>query len=466
MSATRKGKADLSGYGILVPTTLSSVNDDQSAGLLNDSFDDPHGDPELRLDPHERVMEAPPGEGLRLVATIIKAFIGSGVLFLPKAFENGGWLFSTLVMVFMAVLTQITIMRLVECRQRVVGSYSFVGFKAYGRKAQVAVDICLILSQAGFCCVYIAFIARNVLQLLNVNSCWVQGDYLWVLILIQLPILTPLTWIRKIQTFGWTSLTANVFIACGLLGILIYSGVEWKESTATMDVTMYNSKSFPLFLGTAVYAYEGIGMVVPIYDSLSIQGQRRFPFTLTLTLLVIAGVYIIVGLVPYLYVSGIQHAVLQDAITLNLPRVWWTYVILAAYCVALVFSYPLMLFPAVKILERGVASYLWNAASDEKWKRNMFRTAIVAATLLVSYLGSSQLTNLVSLVGCFCCTPLAFIFPALFHYRLVGGSLCMRLSNIVIAIFGIAVFIFSTYQAIATWSISTIDACLLTPGHG
>jgi hypothetical protein len=75
----------------------------------------------------EPAAVAPPYETLRLVGTIVKSFIGSGVLFLPKAFENGGGLFSILVMIFMAGVTNLCILRLVRCRERVTGGYGDVG---------------------------------------------------------------------------------------------------------------------------------------------------------------------------------------------------------------------------------------------------------------------------------------------------------------------------------------------------
>jgi hypothetical protein len=61
-------------------------------------------------------------ETTRLVATIIKSFIGSGVLFLPKAFANGGWAFSIAALTLMAALSLLTILRLIEARARFRGS--------------------------------------------------------------------------------------------------------------------------------------------------------------------------------------------------------------------------------------------------------------------------------------------------------------------------------------------------------
>jgi proton-coupled amino acid transporter len=339
------------------------------------------------------------------------------------------------------------------------GSYGYVGLKAVGRWGQIAVDVSLVLSQAGFCCVYVIFIAKNVLQLLNTTSCWLDGSYLWAVILLQWPVFTPLTWIRRMTHFGPTNLLADAIIAAGLTGILAYSIHGIVTAGGGVSVPMFNTGGWSLMLGTAVYAFEGVGMVVPVYDSLSVKGQRSFPTVLTLTLAGIATTYVIIGLVPYLYFSGVANVVMTDSVTLNLPRVWWSYLIQAGYCLALLFSYPLMLFPAVKVLEKPVTPWLLRDDGSTKWRKNAYRSAIVAATLGVALVGSEQLNNFVSLVGCFCCTPLAFIYPCLFHLRLVKGTPWTRASNVAIIVFGVAVFVWSTYEAIAQWSIEVLDPC-------
>jgi proton-coupled amino acid transporter len=266
-------------------------------------------------------------EGLHMFATLLKMFIGSGVLFLPRAFANGGWLFSCVAMAACALITGVCILRLVECRQAVRGSYGYLGFRAAGAWGRRAVDASVVLSQAGFCCVYIVFIARNVLQLLNTGRCWLGGEWLWLLILLEWPLFTPLTWIRNLASFGATNVAADVFIMGGLAGVVAWCAQGFATAPAggaPLAVPAFDADTFALTLGTAVYAFEGVGMVVPVYEALSPRAQARFPYTMSATVAFIAALYITVGLVPYLFVEGVRHEVVADAITLNLPRVWWS----------------------------------------------------------------------------------------------------------------------------------------------
>ena len=119
-------------------------------------------------------------ETMSILGTIFKIFIGSGVLFLPKAFSNGGWLFSVLSMLVMAVITNIAMMKLVctICSQLLIRlthactitsikvacravmtpnerSYGAMGHRVAGALGQAAVNVSVVLSQIGFCCVYV-----------------------------------------------------------------------------------------------------------------------------------------------------------------------------------------------------------------------------------------------------------------------------------------------------------------------
>ena len=178
----------------------------------------------------------------------------------------------------------------------------------------------------------------------------------------------------------------------------------------------------------------------------------------------------------------------------------------AGFCAALTFSYPLMMHPAMQILERAAAPHIFvlrkggkglagegaaagaKAAADgaglgrgdedegagagagagacgalsNRVRSNLFRAGVVAATLVIAFAGSTQLDNFVSLIGCFCCTPLAFIYPCWFHLKLVKpapGSFA-HVSDWLIIAFGVGVFFFSTYEAIVGWTVTTINPCI------
>lgn len=338
-----------------------------TGGTLDEEHleDHPESMPLIRRTQRQRSSTAPPSEEESIEAltrktifTILKSFIGSGVLFLPKGFQNGGMLFSIVVLFLVAILSTFCMLRLMACSAQLQRrgefsggvSYGLVGEIAYGKIGRVAVNVSLVLSQLGFCCSYLIFIERNIRDvIMHCTNCrLIPGP--WLMIILQIPIYTPLTWVRKIKYFAITNLFADALILFGLLWIMSYSLEHMETSDVPADWQNFNSDHFGLFLGTAVYVFEGIGLVLPIYNAVDARLKDRFPVLLSNT---------IIGLVIFLCVfAGIVYASFgidtQAVVTLNLPNVGingGTIAVQVAYSIALVLTYPLMMYPALMILE-------------------------------------------------------------------------------------------------------------------
>jgi len=78
--------------------------------------------------------------------SLMKGFVCTGILYLPKAFYNGGWGFSTIAMFLSFMLTYWCCMRLMDIRIKFGGSYSELGYRAMGNTGKILVDISLIVS--------------------------------------------------------------------------------------------------------------------------------------------------------------------------------------------------------------------------------------------------------------------------------------------------------------------------------
>ncbi|KAI8808404.1 transmembrane amino acid transporter protein-domain-containing protein [Cladochytrium replicatum] len=92
---------------------------------------------------------------------LIKAFVGTGVLFLPKAFANGGMLFSIGLMVFLGWLTLHCMLLLVKTSRELGGSFGDIGEYFYGPRMRQLVLASIAISQMGFSCAYYIFVAQN-----------------------------------------------------------------------------------------------------------------------------------------------------------------------------------------------------------------------------------------------------------------------------------------------------------------
>jgi hypothetical protein len=68
-------------------------------------------------------------------------------MFLPKAFYNGGLLFSILGMIFIAAVSLYSFLSLVETRNAVPAGFGDMGGVLFGSKMRMAVLVCITLSQ-------------------------------------------------------------------------------------------------------------------------------------------------------------------------------------------------------------------------------------------------------------------------------------------------------------------------------
>ncbi|KAJ2688834.1 hypothetical protein GGH99_002950 [Coemansia sp. RSA 1285] len=391
---------------------------------------------------------------------IIKAFVGTGVLVLPRAFYNGGLLTSCVMMVCVAWYAWHCILLLAEVYLRIGGgSYSDIGLRLYGRWMQYAVTSSIILAQIGGCCAYTIFVAqnwRNVFDTLSGCRMRLSTEF-WVLI--QMVVFVPLALIRQIRYFAPVALAANVLIISSLAYLLGFD--LWSISAnGPAAIVNYNPARFPLLVGTAVYSFEGVTLVIPILDSL--KEKRSFGKVLTLAITLCLGLFLCVGSLSYMTFGESVEAV----VLLNLPNhSSWTIVVQVLYSVAILFSMPLQLFPAVKIVEAMMFTRSGREHKSVKWQKNFFRTTMVVLIALIAIFGADQLDNLVSLVGSFCLVPLSFIYPSSMHLKAVARSPWVRAKDITLIVVGVVAMAYVTFISVSTWGSSDppADVCSSVP---
>jgi proton-coupled amino acid transporter len=111
-------------------------------------------------------------------------------------------------------------------------------------------------------------------------------------------------------------------------------------------------------IGFSVYAYEGIGVILPIMDIT--EKPEQYPKILMAVLVTVMVSYVGFGWFCY-FIYGNQ--LVDPLITANLPKgspfVW---IIKIAFCFNLVFTYPLVIYPANMILE----SYIFGKMPKSK----------------------------------------------------------------------------------------------------
>lgn len=354
-----------------------------------------------------RKHRSPKGKASPMGAALVllKSFVGTGVLFLPRAYLNGGMVFSNLTLLFVAALSYYCFVLLVTSRLKIEGSFGDMGGILYGKWLRWLILSSIVISQIGFVAAYIVFVSENLQAfILAVSDCQTHIQVKW-LILMQMVIFLPFSLFRDINKLSFTAFIADVFIILGL-GYLFYFDILTLEKFGVADIIMFNENDWTLFIGTAIFTFEGIGLIIPIQESMA--DPKKFPKVMFVIMIIITSLFTVMGAVSYAaYGSKTETVVL-----LNLPQDnKLVNGVQFLYSMAIMLSTPLQIFPAIKILENGLFARSGKYNPYIKWQKNSFRFFFVIVCALIAWGGADDLDKFVALVGNFACIPLVYIYP-------------------------------------------------------
>ena len=336
---------------------------------------------------------------------LLKSFVGTGVLFLPRAYLNGGMLFSNLVLLGVAALSYYCFVLLVTSRLKVEGSFGDIGGILYGRWMRNLILFSIVVSQIGFVAAYIVFTSENLQAfILAVTDCKTLIEIKW-LIVMQMVVFLPFSLLRDIGKLGFTALIADAFIVIGL-AYLFYYNILTLNTQGLSDIIMFNKKDWTLFIGTAIFTFEGIGLIIPIQESM--KNPEKFPKVMFVIMVIITTLFTTMGAVSYAaYGSKTETVVL-----LNLPQDnKLVNGVQFLYSLAILLSTPLQIFPAIRITENAFFARSGKYNPYIKWQKNIFRFFLVAVCAGIAWGGADHLDKFVALVGNFACIPLVYIYP-------------------------------------------------------
>lgn len=351
------------------------------------------------------------GNNTRMEAAmlLLKSFMGTGVLFLPRAFLNGGMMFSSLVLLGVSIVSYYCFILLVSTRMRVEGSFGDMGGILWGKHMRRIILGSIVVSQLGFVAAYTVFTAENLQAFaLAVSKCKSFVDIKFM-IMVQLVIFLPLSLVRDISKLGFTALIADAFIILGLIYIYYYDVHTISSQGGFSDVISFNSSTWTLFIGTAIFTFEGIGLILPIQESM--KHPQQFPGVLALIMIIITSIFLSAGALSYAaYGSSTRTVVL-----LNMPQDdKFVNAVQLLYSMAILLSTPLQLFPAIRIMENELFSRSGKYNPRIKWQKNCFRFFLVMLCAFLAWGGAKDLDKFVSIVGSFACVPLIYVYPVSF----------------------------------------------------
>lgn len=394
------------------------------------------------LSDHKRLSSS-----FKTFANVFIAIVGAGVLGLPYTFKRTGWVMGVLMVFSVSALTYYCMMLLIHSRRKLeshpkapkLSSFGDLGFAVCGGVGRFAVDAMIVLSQAGFCVSYMIFISNTLAYIFNYATVsnpdprilgispkivYVWGCFPFQLGLNSIPTLTHLAPL---------SIFADV-VDLGAMGVVMVEDVLMYLQTRPVLQAFGGFSVFFYGLGVAVYAFEGVGMVLPLESEM--RDKAKFGKVLGLSMALISLMYGGFGVLGY-FAFGDET---KDIITTNLGQGLLSCLVQIGLCINLFFTFPLMMNPVYEVLERRFCEGRYSL-----WLRWAGVLSVSLVALLVP-----NFADFLSLVGSSVCILLGFVLPSLFHLIVFKDELSLLglASDGALIVMGICFAAYGTFSSI------------------
>ncbi|XP_004518973.1 proton-coupled amino acid transporter-like protein CG1139 [Ceratitis capitata] len=413
-------------------------------------------------DPHLHRNVENPTTTMQTFAHFLKASIGSGVLAMPSAFANAGYITGPVLTLIIGGIAVHCLHILINsmyalCKRKRVPYMTFseamtIGlhdgppiFKFVLPIATPLVDGFLAFYHFGICCVYVVFISESIKQIVDEYLVVLDVRLHMCFILIPLFLLYS---IRSLRTLAPFSTTANLMLFVGF-GIVLYYIFATLPPISTRKPFQEISR-LPIFFGTVLFAIEAVGVILAIEEKMAKPKSYIKPFgVLNVGMAIVLSLYTLLGFFGY-WEYGDEAL---GSVTLNIPQE-----AVLAQVAKIIFAITTWITYALQ--GYVTADIIWNKYLSKRVKNKsrhvLYELLIRATIVLLTFCFAVAIPDLslfLSLVGSFCLSILGLIFPALLQICVqYGGGYgvwkLMLVKNLLLMAFGIFGGVVGSYVSI------------------
>lgn len=179
----------------------------------------------------------------------------------------------------------------------------------------------------------------------------------WYFGILLVFIYTPLCWVRKIETLAPTHVFADIMILFTIITVLVYTFIKLDHEGGFQPVVPVNTKTFLDAIGSMVYSYEGVGVILPVYEVA--ENPEKVKKILGYVLTTVLAIYLFFGFtILFTYGDFLQFdSIITETISRDEGTSKIDYFLICvkvAFSFNLIFSYPLVIYPANMVLEDNI----------------------------------------------------------------------------------------------------------------
>ncbi|KAJ6830428.1 vacuolar amino acid transporter 1-like isoform X2 [Iris pallida] len=376
---------------------------------------------------------------LRTCFNSTNALSGIGVLSMPYALSQGGWLSLALffVVVVICFYTGLLIQRCMDA-DRCIKTYPEVGQLAFGYKGRLAIAIFMYLE------LYLVGVSLLILEGDNMdkmfpNTCVefgsvsIKGKQLFVIL--SSMVILPTTWSRNLTVVAYFSVI-GVIASVLLLGSLLWTGIadagfHWKGRALNMS-------GLPTTLGLYFVCFTSHAVFPTIYASM--KEKTRFPKVLVISFVLCTFNYGLVAVLGYLMYGD----EVESQVTLNLHagKLYSKIAIYATFLTPFA-KYALTITPVAMAIEDKLTFY---GISPVLLVRTLLLISTMVFALTVPFFG-----YVMTFIGSFLSIIISVLFPCICYLKINKSSMKLGIETVgitCIVIVGVVIAIMGTYSSV------------------
>ncbi|CAM0913615.1 unnamed protein product [Alopecurus aequalis] len=307
----------------------------------------------------------------------VNALSGVGILSIPYALSQGGWL-SVLIFTTIAIICFYTGILLQRCidSSSLVKTYPDIGELAFGRKGRIIVAIFMYLELYLVAIDFMILEGDNLEKLFpsvnfHVAGLKIGGKQGFVLIFSLLVL--PTTWFRSLNALAYVSLggvLASIILIASVMWVGAFDGIGFHERGVLM-----NWAGIPTAMSLYSFCFSGHAVFPMIYTGMS--NRKMFPTVLLLCFIICTLGYGMMGVIGYL----MYGKSLKSQVTLNLPsRNFSSSIAIYTTLINPFTKFALLVTPIAEAIEDSLHHHV----GKNKAVSLSIRTALVVSTTIVA----------------------------------------------------------------------------------
>lgn len=337
---------------------------------------------------------------------IFKANVGAGVFLLPTYYQDAGYLVGAVCVALLGALMVDCAISLLHVKHRInhveVKTYPAVVEFVLGDVFQKFVQFALVFTQFGFCIMFLQYASSMFAPL--VDKGWAYPTFVGL----STVVVTPMTFIsNKLHLLVYASMLAGVFVLAVLAGTTVVD----IENLAKAGVAKGVQAAIPtarllVFISGHMFSLEGIGVVLPVENSVAPEKRVQFGEVLRYTLVAIVSFYVFFGVLGYVAYGDKLHT----SVVLALPPSIVKQVLQVLLGLSLIFGFPIQYVPAIQIVDKAFGVSI----SSNRTKAFLLRVALNATFgLIAACIGGDTINIFASFLGSFAGVHLMITVPTL-----------------------------------------------------